>query len=543
MPNVSSILIQFMKEKGCTKVFGIPGKPISPLILAAENEGLDFVLARHEGGAGYMATGYAMQNQSLGVAIGTSGPGGTNMITAAAQAAAFHAPVLFITGHPPLASSGKALGQDSSMFGTDLVELFKPVTKLSAKVENKDMLRQLLQHAEEQLLTGSKGPVHLSIPLDILTSELEAFEFAVPASDSIISGNIELAIEALNAAERPLMLLGKGAHLSRSYEEIQQLAERWQIPVMTTPGGKGAFVETHPLSLGALGLGGTKASAEYVKDRKSDLLVVVGSKLSDMSTVGLTAGGEPQKVIHFDWHADFVGKTLESDTILVQGDARTNLAHVLKQANHVDVPSLDLTEYKKKDVEAPVEEEPGRMSAVRTVQVLRDLLPPETIVYGDDGSHSFYTIKHFTTQVAGTFRFDDVFGAMGNGIGLAIGAKIARPDEPIVCFTGDGCLFMHGTEIGTAVDAGANVLFVVFNNEMLDMVDKGMKNNLGYSAGSRYTQGMNVSMFAESMCATGFRCRTEEDIAEAYESSKEVEGPVVIEVIVNKEEWPPTIGR
>ncbi|TSB47495.1 thiamine pyrophosphate-binding protein [Alkalicoccobacillus porphyridii] len=543
MPKVSSMIVKFMKEKGCTKVFGIPGKPIVPLILAMEAEGVEFVLARHEGGAGYMATGYALQNQSLGVAIGTSGPGGTNMLTAAAQAAAFHAPVLFITGHPPLALSGKALGQDSSMFGTDLVELFKPVTKFSAKVESKEMLRQLLQHAEEQALTGSKGPVHLSVPLDILVSEIDSFEFAVPARDDVISGNIERAIQALEAAERPLLLLGKGAHLSGAYASIQELAERWQIPVVTTPGGKGAFVETHPLSLGALGLGGTEAAAAYVKDRESDLFVVIGSKLSDMSTVGLLAGGEPRKVIQFDWHAEFVGKSLESETILVQGDADTNLKQLLKQANHSALPSIDLSSYVQKETGETAEPETGRLSAARTVQVLRDLLPHDAIVYGDDGSHSFYTIKHFTTHVAGTFRFDDVFGAMGNGIGLAIGAKVAQPDQNIVCFTGDGCLFMHGTEIATAVDADADLLFVVFNNEMLDMVDKGMKYNLGVVTGTRYIKGINAAQFAESLGATGFQCATEAEITEAYEAAKEVAGPVVIEVLVNKEEVPPTLGR
>lgn len=543
MAKVSSMVVQFIKEKGCTKVFGVPGKPVVPLILAMEAEGVDFVLARHECGAGYMATGYALQNQSLGVAIGTSGPGGTNMLTAAAQASAFHAPVLFITGHPPLSLSGKALGQDSSMFGTDLVELFKPVTKFSAKVESKEMLRQLLQHAEEQALTGSKGPVHLSIPLDILVSEIEAFEFAKLATDNIISGNIGTAIEALDAAKRPMMLVGKGAHLSSAYGPIQEVAEHWQIPVMTTPGGKGSFVETHPLSLGALGLGGTEAAAEYVKAHSSDLLIVVGSKLSDMSTVGLLTGGEPAKVIHFDWHADFVGKTLQSETIFVQGDAGTNLKELLAQANSSQAPAVDLSTYLQKETGKVAEPENGRLSSARTAQVFRDLLPHETIVFGDDGSHSFYTIKHFKTYIPGTFRFDDVFGAMGNGIGLAIGAKLAKPDQEIACFTGDGCLFMHGTEIATAVDEGANLLFVVFNNEMLDMVDKGMKYNLGITAGTRYRKGIHAARFAESLGATGFQCTTEAEIIEAHEASKAVTGPVVIEVLVNKEEVPPTLGR
>ncbi|GAF13135.1 thiamine pyrophosphate-requiring enzyme [Bacillus sp. JCM 19046] len=543
MTKVSSMIVQFIKEKGCTKVFGIPGKPVVPLILAMEAEGVDFVLARHECGAGYMAAGYALQNQSLGVAIGTSGPGGTNMLTAAAQALAFHAPVLFITGHPPLGLSGKALGQDSSMFGTDLVELFKPVTKFSAKVESKDMLRQLLQHAEEQALTGSKGPVHLSVPLDILVSEIEPFEFAKLATDTIVSGNINSAIAALDAAERPLMLVGKGAHLSSAYGPIKEVAEHWQIPVVTTPGGKGSFVETHPLSLGALGLGGTEAAAAYVKERKSDLLIVVGSKLSDMSTVGLLTAGEPDKVLHFDWHANFVGKTLESETIFVQGDAGTNLQQLLAQAGPSSVSKVDLTAYLQEETGQTAEPEDGRLSSARTAQVLRELLPHETIVYGDDGSHSFYTIKHFKTHVPGTFRFDDVFGAMGNGIGLAIGAKLARPDQEIACFTGDGCLFMHGTEIAAAVDEEADLLFVVFNNEMLDMVDKGMKYNLGVTAGTRYSKGIHAAQFAESIGASGFRCTTEAELVEAYESSRGIKGPVVIEVLVNKEEVPPTLGR
>lgn len=543
MPKVASMMVKFMKEKGCETVFGVPGKPVVPLILAMEESGISFVLARHEGGAGFMATGYALQTGGLGVAIGTSGPGGTNMITAAAQAQAFHAPVLFITGHPPLSQSGMALGQDSSMFGTDLVALFKPVTKFSAKVESKGMLKRYLQHAEEQALTGAKGPVHLSVPLDILIEEVDEFTLSrLPVQDHIRSGNIQLAIKALNRAKRPLMLVGKGAHFSGAYKEVEQVAEKWSLPVVTTPGGKGTFVTDHPLSLGSLGLGGTEGAAAYVKDKPIDLLLVVGSKLSDMSTVGLTAGGMPSQVLHFDYQGLFVGKSLPADTLFVQGDAKINLQQLLLEAKEFPQrQQVDLREYRDRN-RAPVDG-CDRLSTAQTMGALREVLPADTVVYGDDGSHTFYAIKHFRTLVPGTFYFDDVFGAMGHAIGLSIGAKMAQPQRPIACFTGDGCLYMHGTEIATAVDQKTNVLFVVFNNGMLDMVDKGMKHNLGRTAGTRYEQEINAALFAESLGAKGFRCNTVAEVKEAVQKGNRFEGPVVVEVMVSKEETPPTLGR
>lgn len=454
MPKVASILVKHLKQKGCKYVFGVPGKPIVPLILEMEDQGIEFVLARHECGAGYIATGYALQNQTLAVAMGTSGPGGTNLLTAAAQAKAYHAPVLFITGHPPLNETGKALGQDSSMFGTDLVELFKPVTNFSAKVEDGRTLKNYLQHAFQKALTGQKGPVHLSIPLNVLLEETESFELPRwDIQDQMVSSNIGHVIDALQHAEKPVMLLGKGVHISGAYEEIQTLAEQWKIPVITTPGGKGTFPTNHPLSLGSFGLGGTEAAAAYLRDG-TDLMLVVGSKLSDMSIAGLSEPLYPKKVVQFDYNPEFVGKSIPVDTLFVQGDAKTNLQQVIAQydPDQKQKAPADLTLYRKKDEEAKVaaksaQNDGDRLSAALVMETLRNGLPADTIVYGDDGSHTFYGIKHFDIIKPGTFFFDDVFGAMGHAIGFAIGAKLSKPEQTVVCLTGDGCLFMHGTEI------------------------------------------------------------------------------------------------
>ncbi|SFP31826.1 thiamine pyrophosphate-binding protein [Salibacterium halotolerans] len=550
MPKVSSMIVEQVMKMGCRHAFGIPGKPVVPLILEMEAQGMDFVLTRHEGGGGYIAAGYAMQHDTLGLAVGTSGPGGTNLLTAAGQAKAYHAPVLIITGHPPLQETGKALGQDSSMFGTDLTELFKPVTKFSAKVEDSRSLKNYLHHAFQKALTGEKGPVHLSIPLDVLTAEVEPFDLSgMQMEEHMVSMKLTEMENALQEARQPVMLLGKGVHIAGAYEEVRQAAEQWDIPVMTTPGGKGTFPTKHPLSLGGFGLGGTLAANAYLQEG-ADVMVVIGSTLSDMSIAGLNEAMYPEKIIQLDYNETFAGKSLPVETTLVKGDAKTNLRYLLDHAKTEEPPETrDLAPYWEEEtiaVSAVINNEKEKHSRLSTAAVmahLRELLPGDTVVYGDDGSHTFYGIKYFDTVQAGTFFFDDVFGAMGHGIGFSIGAKVAAPEKNIACFTGDGCMLMHGTEVSTAVNQQAGVLFFVFNNGMLDMVDKGMKNNLGRSAGVRYDTDMNAALFGESLGAASVRCTTMEEIETACRSALLREGPTVIEIVVDKEETPPTMAR
>ncbi|UOQ48941.1 thiamine pyrophosphate-binding protein [Gracilibacillus caseinilyticus] len=549
MVSLATNLVKVIKQLGCEQAFGIPGKPITPLIMEMENQGINFVLSRHECGAGYMATGYALQNQSLGVALGTSGPGGTNLLTAAGQAKAFNAPVLFITGHPPLGESGKALGQDSSMFGTDLVELFKPLTLFSAKVEDATLLSSYLQHALQKALTGKMGPVHLSIPLDILTQEVPDLDMPNwQIADNPISANLSQVKQLLSTAQKPVILVGKGAHRSKAYQELQTFAEDWQIPVMTTPGGKGAFPTHHPLSLGSFGLGGTAAAETYIEDG-IDIMIVIGTRLSDMSTAGLSPNLYPKHIIQFDQEEVFVGKTILVDTLLVKGDAKQNLSKLISQyAPDQPVHKRNLTAYwveenKARELIAKNEPNNNRLSTATVMLHLRDFLPPDTVVFGDDGSHTFYGIKYFDTLKPGTFYFDDVFGAMGHGLGLAIGASLVKQDQPIVSFVGDGCFMMHGMELSAAVDQQANITFVVFNNGMLDMVDKGMKVGLGKAAGTTYQYGIDATQFGVSIGMESIRCHSIHELEAAIKQAIETDGPSIVEVFTRQDEVPPTLKR
>jgi acetolactate synthase-1/2/3 large subunit len=539
----ATVLARNFKHWGVHHVFGIPGKPMSPIIYALDKNDIEFVLNRHESGAGYSAAGFSLMSNKIGIAVGTSVPGGTNLLTAAGQAKASHVPLLIITGHPGMKDTGKAQGQDSSVFGTDLVEMFKYVTKFSVRVERGDMLQVYLKHAVEKAFSGIKGPVHLSLPFDILTEEIEPFVFDLPSSHDMVSPYVEEVVDLLNIAKRPLLFLGKGVHSSKAYKEVRLLAENWNIPVITTPGGKGTFVTNHLLSLGAFGLGGTQEATDYLR-KGVDILIVIGTKLSDMSVAGFTKDMYPQHVIHFDYDPTFITKTIDVPTTPVLGDIRANLNLILKNANKEErieflIPKVEHEVYMNKPNEF--------MTSETTIKVIRNSVPDDTIIFGDDGSHTFYGIRYFDIYQPGTFFFDDVFGAMGHGIGYSIGAKIAAPDKNIVCLVGDGCMFMHGTEISSALNAGSAVLFIVLNNGRLDMVEKVMRKMNGKSIGAVYNTPLDVSAFAKSLGLESFKCINPLELKEAILYSlimlKENKKPIVIEVLVDPEEIPPTMGR
>lgn len=540
MKSIASILVEHFRRWEINYVFGIPGKPIVPLIMELDKQGVNFILNKHESGSGYAASGYAMMNKRLGVAISTAGPGGTNLLTSAAQAKAYHLPVLFITGQPPINNVGKALGQDSTFFGTDLVKMFESVTKFSIRVERADQFKRYLQHALEKAYSGVRGPVHLSIPSDILNEQIEEFNLDLPSNMcNLISSKLDEFINKLNNAKKTVILSGKGIHSSLAYDEVKKIAELWNIPVMTTPGGKGTFIENHPLSLGALGLGGTERASQYIKEG-IDLMIVIGSKLSDMSLVDISLENYPKEVIHLDYESTFIAKSIIVPTLPIIGDIKMNLQCLLDKVSNKEKIEFDPL---KEEYEIMESSSDSYISAFKAMKIIRKELPDDSITFGDDGSHSFYAIKHFNIRKPGTFFFDDVFGAMGHAIGYSIGAQLARDNVRIICLTGDGCTFMHGTEMSTAANYNVPVTFIIFNNGRLDMIDKGMKYNLGKSVGTIYNIPLDIEKFGQSMGIKSFKCCNQFDLKNALEVSRLHNKTIIIEVMVDPNEVPPTIGR
>ncbi|WP_051505139.1 thiamine pyrophosphate-binding protein [Paenibacillus durus] len=539
LKTVADYMAEALHNLGVTHSFGIIGKSICPIVLKMVDYGIEFIPGRHESSSGFEASGYALKTGNLGVAFGTSGPGGTNLLTAAAHAKANNLPVLFITGHQSIQELGIPQCQDSSSYLADLADMFRPATLFSKLIERGDHFSTIFNHAISIALSGKRGPVHLCIPFDVQTEPLKECRIVIPERETLVNyANFDRVIDAINHSSRPLIIAGKGVNRSGAHTELVQLAETFNIPVVTTPGGKGAIAWDHPLYHGPVGVGGCKHGDDLLN--RSDLFIVLGSRLSDMTICNLKAENHPKTLIQFDVDPTFVGKILNSQTIAVGGDLRDNLSLYLK---NVDTAAIN-----KREAETAVhyaEELPDlpKLSLASVMSTMSDLIPYNNTVFVDDGSHGFNAVKWYNVKKPGSFVFDAYFACMGNAIGMAIGAKAASPEETIFCITGDGCFMMLGTEINTAVCKNIPVIFIVVNNMQLDMALKGMEKTTGRIDGTLFEVPMDAVKFAESLGAVGFRCETAEQFAAAISEAVALNRVAVIELLTDRDEVPPTAHR
>ncbi|MEO2204401.1 thiamine pyrophosphate-binding protein [Paenibacillus pabuli] len=538
MKTVADYLAETLYKLGVTHVFGIIGKSICPAVLKMVDHGLEFIPGRHESSSGFAAAGYALQTGRLGVAFATSGPGGTNLLTAAAHAKANNLPVLFITGHQSIQELGIPQCQDSSSYLADLAEMFRPATLFSKLVERGDHFGTLLNHALSTALGPNKGPVHLCLPFDVQTELLAECRVVMPEPEPLISvSNLNRILPLLHKSSHPLIIAGKGVNRARAHDELLQFAEQFQIPVITTPGGKGAIAWDHPLYHGPCGVGGFPHADELLN--RSDLYIVLGSRLSDMTICNLKPENHPAHLIQFDTDPAFVGKILNSQTLHITGDLKDNMQFLLGTLAKYAAPARENSAI---DYTVPLPTLPS-LSLASILDELSDMLPYDHKLFVDDGSHGFHAVQRYKVKKPGSFVFDAYFACMGNAIGMAIGAKAAAPDETIVCITGDGCFMMLGAEINSAVCHNLPVIFIVVNNKQLDMALKGMQKTTGRIDGTLFEVPMDASKFAESLGAAAFRAETHAEFTAALKAAQELNQVAVIELLTDRDEIPPTAHR
>ncbi|MBD8840401.1 MULTISPECIES: thiamine pyrophosphate-binding protein [unclassified Paenibacillus] len=538
MRTVADYLAETLRNLGVTHVFGIIGKSICPAVLKMVDYGLEFIPGRHESSSGFAASGYALQTGKLGVAFATSGPGGTNLLTAAAHAKANNLPVLFITGHQSIQELGLPQCQDSSSYLADLAEMFRPATLFSKLVERGDHFGTLLNHALSIALGPNKGPVHLCIPFDVQTELLFQCRIVIPETEPLFSvSNLNRIFPLIQQSNRPLIIAGKGVSRARAHDELLQLAESFNIPVITTPGGKGAIAWDHPLYHGPCGVGGFPHADDMLN--QSDLYIVLGSRLSDMTLCNLKPEHHPVHLIQFDADPTFVGKILSAQTLHITGDLKDNLQYLLGTLEDLPTPVRTTAPM---DYTVPLPDLP-QLSLASVLDGMSDLLPYDHKLFVDDGSHGFHAVQRYKVKKPGSFVFDAYFACMGNAIGMAIGAKAASPEETVVCITGDGCFMMLGTEIHTAVCNNLNVIFIVVNNKQLDMALKGMEKTTGRIDGTLYEVPMDAAKFAESLGAVAFRAETLAEFSSALNTAQTLNQVTVIELLTDRDEIPPTAHR
>jgi acetolactate synthase-1/2/3 large subunit len=513
-------------------------------------------MAKHEAGAAFMADGYARVRGGLGACIATSGPGATNLITGVASAYADSIPIVVLTGQVATKSFGKGAFQESSSEGIDIVDIFKRITRYSALVFRGDRLPDIWHKALRMALGGRPGPVHLSLPADVQEQWL-----AMPprTASSVSPGHaydraaIKQAALHLLRARRPAILVGHGAILSNASDEIRAIAEMLEIPVATTPKGKGAFPEDHRLSLGPFGYSGSPLAQWHLLESGVDVLLAVGTSLSEWGTLGWDRRLQPSEaLLHVDIDPYEIGKNYPA-TVPVIGDAKSGLAELAYEIRRQQQRYLHWRRGNGKL--APPPDRPRILDAaamdsdavpIKPQRLIRDLqaaLPRDTLVFVDGGANRSWAIHYWQSLYPRTFFCATGMASMGFGVAGAIGGKFAAPDRVVVAIVGDGGFLMNGMEVSTAVHYGKQVIWVVLNDAGYGIAHHSLRQMKLPDVGTRYPR-VDCAAVAEGLGAQAFRIRepgeiSRELIAKIVESGL----PTVLDVEIDAEEMAPFGNR
>ncbi|NMG18900.1 biosynthetic-type acetolactate synthase large subunit [Brasilonema bromeliae] len=542
-------LLDSLKRHGVEYIFGYPGGAILPIYddlykVEAAGNGIKHILVRHEQGAAHAADGYARATGKVGVCFGTSGPGATNLVTGIATAYMDSIPMVIVTGQVSRAVIGTDAFQETDIYGITL-----PIVKHSYVVRDAKDMARIVAEAFHIASTGRPGPVLIDVPKDVALEEfdyvpVEPGKVKLPGYRPTVKGNprqINAAIQLIRESRRPLLYVGGGAIASGAHEEIKQLAELFNIPVSTTFMGIGAFDEHHPLSLGMLGMHGTAYANFAVTD--CDLLICVGARFDDRVTGKLDEFATRAKVIHIDIDPAEVGKNRVPDVPIV-GDVRKVLLDLLRrvqQAGTKDTPNqtqewLNLINRWKEEYPLEVPHHADSMSPQEViVEIARQA--PDAYYTTDVGQHQMWSAQ-FLKNGPRRWISSGGLGTMGFGLPAAIGAKVAFPDEQVICISGDASFQMNLQELGTAAQYGLNVKTVIINNGWQGMVRQWQEAFYGerYSCSNMEVGMPDIEFLAKAYGIKGMVIKNREELKEAIAEMLAHDGPVIVNAYVTKDE-------
>jgi acetolactate synthase-1/2/3 large subunit len=553
---VADYLVDALADAGAAHIFGVIGGSVVPLYVATVSRRAEIIMARHEAGAAFMADGYARASGRLGACVATSGPGAMNLVTGVAAAYADSIPMVVLTGQVATKSFGKGAFQESSSEGVDIVDVFRRITRYSTLAFRADRVPDIWRKALRMALGGRPGPVHVSLPADVQEQRIEVSKGVAPEVHRASAWDREAIKQTaahLCRARRPAILAGHGAILSGAWDEILALAELLDIPVATTPKGKGAFPETHRLALGPFGYSGSPLAQWYLLESGVDVLLAVGTSLSEWGTLGWDTRLQPSAaLIHVDIDPYEIGKNYEA-TVPVIGDARAGLRELRYElGRQLRGDGLPAIERRRLD---PPSNRPRFLNAsrmestaapIKPQRLMRDLqeaLPEDALVFVDAGANRSWAIHYWQTAHPRTFFCATGMASMGFGVAGAIGGKFAAPDRTVVAIVGDGGFLMNGMEVSTAVQYGKQVIWVVLNDAGYGMAYHAARLMNIPTLGTRYPR-VDCATVAEGLGAQAFRIRepgeiNRELIAKILESGQ----PTVLDVEVDPEEVAPFGSR
>ncbi|TLN14351.1 biosynthetic-type acetolactate synthase large subunit, partial [bacterium] len=470
----ATAVVEALKGQGVKHIFGIPGGYIMPVYdVLYSSDDVRHILTRHEQGAAHAADGYARASGKVGVCMTTSGPGATNLVTGLTNAFMDSVPIIALTGQVPTAVIGSDAFQEA-----DIVGMSMPVTKQNFQVRNASEIGKTIAAAFKIARTGRPAPVLVDLPRDVLLSE---GEIELPLDAEILGYNptvnghpvqIKKAAELLLNSERPVIIAGGGVTISGAFTELAALAELLGAPVVTTLLGKSCIPESHPLSLGMMGMHGRKSSNYAVS--QADVLLAVGTRFSDRITGNAKEFAKGARVIHVDIDPAEIGKNVPAYLPIV-GDAKTVLAGVVRAASSMIAKGRETAWTKrvkelKRYCECEFDGDARPINPRALLKQLQLVLGDDDIVVTGVGRHQMYAAHFLRRERPRTFISSGGLGTMGFGFPASMGAKVARPEVEVFDYDGDGSFQMTGKELATCKENGIKVVVVVVRDGVLGMV-------------------------------------------------------------------------
>jgi acetolactate synthase I/II/III large subunit len=484
----SDLVLNALAEEGLTHLFMVPGGLVDPFLPAlARVPRLRPVVAAHEGGAAYMADGYARASGRFGAVLGIGGPGLTNMATAVAAAKTDGSAVLVLSGEIPVDMEGLGGFQDASQTTLDDTALMKPITRLSETVASPRSLDHALRRALSVMWAQPPGPVHLSLTHDALVGATAAdyapvapyFKAVAPLSTPAATA----AVAALRSGMKIAFLAGAGVEHDDAAALLKAIAERWSIPVATTLRAKGVFPEDHELSLGVFGYAGTRHATAAMLNDPPEVLIVLGSGFNERDTMHWTLRGRAAGeaiIIHINTDMETL-TTHGTPSHVVLGSCGAFLELMQREADAI-APSLAAQRTARRTWLAKIKQGPRHYDVenctrptqpvhpAAAIAALRKVYPRDGVVLIDSGAHRAFAGHYWEAYEPRTYISATNLGPMGWAIPAAVGVQIARPDRRVAVITGDGCMQMHGMEIQTAARYGLPIIYLVLNNGALGNV-------------------------------------------------------------------------
>ena len=554
---VTDYIVKALRDQGVDHCFiDLGGLNDNFMPAMTGTEGFRTVVAAFEGGAAYMADGYARASGGLGLCFGIGGPGVLNMVTALAAAGADRSPVLAISGEVARSWEGMGGFQDASGAGINDIDALQRVTGLSLSLSSRAVVPHHLRHAVTHALTR-RNPVHLSVPVDVQKAEIDAgwqrIGTSLAANKAVDLEALDNAIHILNGADHHniIMLAGPGVQHTVGAEALCGFAERFDIPVATTLSGKGLIPEDHPLALGVFGYGGSHWAIDAICSDAVDVLLVVGSGLSQRDTMQWDPRMLPSKaLIHIEGDPLIIGRTWASDLPVVgnPGEALRRLAGLAETAG-LEAGRADRRAFLKTiRARGPryyghddMKSDAVPMHPARVVAELRAAFPDDGVLCVDSGAHRAWFAEYWDIRHPGTHFSLTNLGPMGGAIPLGIGAKLAKPERPLMVATGDGCMLMHGMELHTAAREGIPLVVAVMNNQSYgNIYFRASKMGPGPEHLTDIP-GIDWVGFAKSMGGDGERVDKPDDIAAAVGRGCGAKGPYLLDLRVDRT-YPTPVG-